>query len=469
MKPFRQNVLLSIVLLTANYTFADIALASTSAEKPTTVVANESKVGSEDDWSDDSWSEDAWGDDDWGSEAASDTQFMAPKIKFIELGVGQRFDSDVLRKQQKTLRELRTRFEWEKEWHQVSLEAKFDLVANAITKKFEVDVRELALQTAIGEQTDLRVGKQVLSWGVGDYVFLNDLFPKNWQAFFNGRDDEYLKAAANAVQVSHYFDEGNAQIVWFPRFTPDEFVNGQYFNYFNPLQGALSNQRMLASRSHDSEFALRVFKRFGSLEAALYGHWGREKTPRSMQTLVSGLASADSMQPFFARVNTYGASLSAAALDGIVKAEVSYGESQDDKAGSNPFISNSLLKVLVGYETELAPKLTGSWQAYVEAEQNFAAMQESWPTNMRLSSRHRVMLTQLYRYQLWQETLNINLLHMHSTSDKDGLVRVSATYKASDQWHIVIGGNAFYGHFQDSFFGQFEDAQNVYFRVRHYW
>lgn len=441
-----------------------------SALPPQNEQSSSEQQNSEDAWSDENWSsDDSWGDDAWAESDSESGSLSIPKVRFMELGIGQRFSDDVTRDSQFTLRELRTRFEWQQDWEQFSVEAKFDVVANGVTKKFEVDVRELAIQTQIAEQTDLRVGKQVLSWGVGDYIFLNDLFPKNWQAFFNGRDDEYLKAAANAVQVSHYFNEGNVQFVWFPRFTPDEFINGQYFSYFNPIFGQQSSERMLADRAHNDEFAFRLFKRFGVVEAAFYGHWGQEKTPRSMSFIEEGEDGELIAQPFFAAMNTYGASVSSPAWGGIVKAEVSYGESQDDKQGINPLISNSIFKALAGFETELAPKLTGSWQAYIEDEQDFAAMQQTWPTGIRLTSRHRVMFTQLYRYQLMQDTLSLNLLHMHSTSDKDGYVRINAAYKFSDNWHLVAGGNMFYGEFEDSFFGQFEDAQNIYFRLRHYW
>lgn len=414
----------------------------------------------------DDWSDETWEEDDWETSFSEAPALTLPRVRFMEFAIGQRTINDTTRTQQATIKELRTRLEWEADWQHWAVESTLDVVANAVTKKFDIDIRELAVQTTIGEQTDLRIGKQVLSWGVGEYIFLNDLFPKNWQAFFNGRDEEYLKAAANAVHVSHYFEQGNVQFVWFPRFTPDEFVNGQVFSYFNPFLAAQSSERLMAERAHDDEFAFRFFKRFGQIEAALYVHLGREKTPRSANI---DARSTDLPSFYFAKMNTYGASVSGAALGGIVKAEVSFGESQEDLDGDNPLVSNSVAKALLGYETELAPKLSGSWQAYVEAEQQYAAMQQTWPQGIRLSSRHRVMFTQWYRYQLWQETVTINLLHMHSSSDDDGYIRANIQYKATDLWHITAGINTFYGQYQDSFFGQFEEANNVYVRIRHYW
>ena len=59
----------------------------------------------------------------------------------------------------------------------------------------EFQIRELAWQGNLaalgqwGNAFDLKIGQQVLTWGTGDYVFLNDLFPKDYQSFFSGRDD----------------------------------------------------------------------------------------------------------------------------------------------------------------------------------------------------------------------------------------------------------------------------------------
>ena len=55
-----------------------------------------------------------------------------------------------------------------------------------------------------GCNLDVKLGRQVLTWGTGDLLFLNDLFPKDWVSFFAGRDDEYLKAPSNTLRATQY-------------------------------------------------------------------------------------------------------------------------------------------------------------------------------------------------------------------------------------------------------------------------
>jgi hypothetical protein len=79
------------------------------------------------------------------------------------------------------------------------------------------------------QQFDIKVGQQILTWGTGDYVFLNDLFAKDFQSFFAGRDDDYLKAPSLSLKVSGFFDLANVDFVVTPKFTPDTYINGDYF------------------------------------------------------------------------------------------------------------------------------------------------------------------------------------------------------------------------------------------------
>ena len=52
-----------------------------------------------------------------------------------------------------------------------------------------VDVREANVQLFPTDNMDIKVGRQILTWGTGDLLFINDMFPKDWQAFFIGRDE----------------------------------------------------------------------------------------------------------------------------------------------------------------------------------------------------------------------------------------------------------------------------------------
>lgn len=100
-----------------------------------------------------------------------------------------------------------------------------------------VDLREAnILFTPVGFM-DVKLGRQILTWGTGDMLFLNDLFPKDWRSFFIGRDVEYLKAPSDALKISFFTGIVNLDVIYAPRFDADRFIEGERISYWNSSLG----------------------------------------------------------------------------------------------------------------------------------------------------------------------------------------------------------------------------------------
>src|SRR3990172_8821331 len=76
---------------------------------------------------------------------------------------------------------------------------KADAVWDPSNQFSKIDIREAYL-TRRGSRLDLTLGKEIITWGVGDLVFLTDVFPKDWEAFITGAPIEYLKKGSIAVK-----------------------------------------------------------------------------------------------------------------------------------------------------------------------------------------------------------------------------------------------------------------------------
>ena len=79
--------------------------------------------------------------------------------------------------------------------------------------EYRMILREGYLKFSVGSNVDMKIGRQVITWGTGDLLFINDLFPKDYQSFFAGRDDQYLKSPQNAVRATFYGRPGSLDIV----------------------------------------------------------------------------------------------------------------------------------------------------------------------------------------------------------------------------------------------------------------
>lgn len=344
------------------------------------------------------------------------------------------------------------------------LKVKADVFGDLVTEEVDFDLREANIFVSPLDFMDLKVGRQILTWGTGDLIFINDLFPKDWQSFFIGRDTEYLKAPSDAAKVSLFGDWANLDIVYTPQFDPDRHIDGSRLSYWNSNLGRLAGEDAVIHTDKpnrwfkDSELAARLYKNINNYEFALYGYRGYWKSPGGQNIAMS--------QAIFPDLNVYGASVRGAIGKGIGNLEVGYYESADDLSGKNNLIDNSQMRYLVGYTQEIARDFTAGLQYYVEQMLDFSQYKSNL-TSGPAQDRDRHLITLRLTKLLMNQNLRCSLFTYFSPSDKDVHIRPNINYKLNDNLALEIGGNIFFGDYPNTFFGQFRNNTNVYAGVRY--
>ena len=332
------------------------------------------------------------------------------------------------------------------------------------TGKGEMDLREAYLLFSPLEIMDVKIGRQILTWGTGDLVFLNDLFPKDWQAFFLGRDQEYLKAPSDALLIGLFPDFANIDLVFVPQFDPDRYVRGERLVFWNPGLGRLAGTDDAIDVEtpdrwfQDVEVAGRISKNIEGVELALYGYSGFWKSPAGADPLTGNAV--------FPRLNVWGGSARGALLGGVANAEFAFHDSRDDSDGDDPMTPNSEWRLLIGYERELARELTIACQYYVEWMQDYAAYTRTLPTGIAKDEVRHYLTLRLTKL-LMNQNLTLSLFVRYSPNEDDVYLRPTASYKISDTWLFTAGGNIFLGAQDYTFLGQFQDNSNLYAALRY--
>lgn len=379
---------------------------------------------------------------------------------FIETRGGVRLQDDQYQRDG-ALGEARLQLDLNTDLDWAIIKFKGDLLGDLVTEEVEAELRELNLAFSPFEIMDAKVGRQVLTWGTGDLLFINDLFPKDWESFFIGRDDEYLKAPSDAIKASLFLEVFDLDLVYVPEFNGSVYIDGSRISYWNGSaivgRNSISVDEERNRVFRDDEIHLRLARNIKGLELAAYGYYGFWKTPEGVN-----LAGTQLIYP---RLAVAGASLRTTMLGGITNVEMGYYDSRDDKEGSNPRVRNSEVRFLAGFERELARDFTGGFQYYLEYMQDYGNYEQtSLPTARKDEFRHllTVRLTKL----LMNQNLRLSVFAYYSPSDEDGYLRPKVHYKVNDQLAVEAGVNWFFGDVDHTFFGQFEDASNVYAGVR---
>ncbi len=385
---------------------------------------------------------------------------------FVEGRLGTRLQEDPLEKQG-SVEDLRA---------QVATRgflgpADYDLCVDFLYNGLNPDLEDVNLETGNGwldlrsanilwapvPWMDLKIGRQTLTWGTGDLVFLNDLFPKDWVSFFNGRDIEYLKAPSDSVYSAMYFGDWILDLVWSPRADTDRYLTGTYMSFY-PFVYTADNP-LPTHRPHSGDASLRLKTTFGEVETALYGYYGFWKSPAGFTAEGVG---------FFPDLQVVGGSALTPFAKGIGNVEVAYYNSSEDSDGSNPMIQNSEARFLLGYQQELMADLSMGAQAYSEWLQDYEAYKENLQPGEPLRDEWRQLLTLRLTWFQMNQTLMLSSFIFYSPTDVDGYARLLAEYKWSDTLTLSAGANLFAGE-SETFFGQFQDDTNMYVAVRRWW
>jgi hypothetical protein len=389
-------------------------------------------------------------------------------VRFWDTRVGARTQDDDLVDDEFTLTETRLRLEYEQQWGRAAFNLKSDLLFDALADDRGIDIekhegwlqlREVELSLQAHSMVDMALGRQVLTWGTGDLVFINDLFPKDFNSFFIGRAEEYLKSPVDALRVSAYLDLFNVDLVYAPRFDSNLYLDPQRLSFF----GSPGDTHLRVDKPDDwfsdDEFYLRAHRRFGSWELALYGYDGFWKGPEGFDL--------DREVYLFPRLAVYGASARGPLAGGIFNVEYGYYDSKDAGLHGNDYAPPSEQRLLLGYQRELARELTLGLQYYLTHIEDYGDYRNNRLTGSPDRDRNRHVATARLSKLLMNQDLRLSLFAFMSPSDKDGYLRPQAHYRFDDRRSVEVGANVFFGEDNDTFFGQLKDNTNIYTAFRY--
>ena len=360
------------------------------------------------------------------------------------------------------------RYKWLEERAQLKLDAtggawrllaKGDLAYDHLGRKDESELREGYLDYAAGNW-DLRLGRQVITWGLGDLVFVNDVFPKDHEALFAGRPLEYLKRGTDAVRLGAYPDFASFELVVAPDFRESRTPDPRRFGLYDPMPAVTSRETV---KPGQGDVGLRIYRDVAGWDAALYLYSGFQRTP-SMRP--DSMTAPTKITYFYPKLSVYGASASGRVGEGVLSLEAAYYDSRQDRPGNDFAVPNSQTRLLAGYQIQPVEDLSLGLQYYAEHMHDYAAYSAALPAGFPVEKQtnHTVTLrvTQLLKHQ----TLRLSVYAAYNASNGDHFINPEVRYSFTDQIWGAVGANLFGGKPWGQF-GQLSRDDNVYLQMRY--
>lgn len=336
--------------------------------------------------------------------------------------------------------------------------ARFDLLRDAAVDDTRLVTREL-FGDLTSEKASARLGRQVITWGVGDLLFINDTFPKDWVAFFTGQPLQYLKLGSDALKLNAFPGPASFELV-IAGFRPDSTPTSRRFIFADPLPANLPRRTLEPGNdSGEAEISGRVSGYLANWELAGYISRTHYRNPAWRVT-------GGEIVGTFPRLNTAGASLTGPIGKGVVSLELGHYDSPQDHDGHDPSIDNSQFKGLVGYTRQVWEDATFGLQLYGEWMRDYTAYRETLPAGFPVKDQLRKVATVRFTQFFAHQTVTFNFFAFVGLSEKDRYVIPSLRYAVSDNLWTEIGANLFGGK-RNGMFGSMQDNSNFYLTVRY--
>ena len=347
---------------------------------------------------------------------------------------------------------------------EASARVKGDFILDHVAEEFDVDLRETYLDYTTGN-FDFRLGRQIVTWGVGDLLFINDVFPKDYVSFFSGRPLEYLKIGSDALRTSYSSELVNTEFIVIPFFEPNNLPTPERFLFFDPFADVPSREKEEpATTLENTQLALRVYRRIKGFDVSAYAYRGFWLTPRMKP---DDLSSPTGVITFYPELSVYGLSAQGSALGGVLSFETGYYQSREDERGKDPFIPNSQIRFLIGYQRQIWEDFTLGAQYYGEIMKAYSVYLNSLPPGFPALKEYRDIVTLRLVQFLKNQTLRLSLFTFYSPADNDYFIKPQVSYKFTDKLSTTLGANIIGGETDTMFFGQFDKNDNIYMWIRY--
>lgn len=328
---------------------------------------------------------------------------------------------------------------------------KTDAFYDHVDNEAKVELREGYADVSFSNW-DARIGRQVITWGIGDLIFINDAFPKDYEAFFSGRPMEYFKKGVDGVKIGLYPSAINIEVIIVPFFEPNTLPSSSRFHNAQNIDADKPDVTL-----ENTETAIRAYRTIGDYDVSLYFYNGFNRMP-SMNA---------HGEYFYPRLSVYGASVEGRALGGVWGVEGGYYDSKEDRSGDNPYVPNSTTRALLSYKHQIIEDLNIGVQYYAEYMHDYSAYSRSLPAGFpkqdRLYQLASIRLTQM----LMNQNLTLSMFAFYSPSDSDYLLNPEVKYKFTDSVWAAVGGNIFGGKDNRGQFGVFDKNDNAYTQLRY--
>ena len=315
-----------------------------------------------------------------------------------------------------------------------NIKANKDLIFNSGLSNFtvtpsgyesDIGVDQLSIENSISDNVDIKIGRQIVTWGVSDLIRVNDVLNPTDNRVPGLVDIKDLKIGRTMTKVDYYTDGATYQAVLL-----HENIFSKYPRYGSDFKSSPDiTIEKPDSNIKNTGLGLSIKKSFTTSDLSLY----------YLNTYADKPYMSNSRLNYDNRVSRYGIAYNEVYGGFLLKAEVSYEDKVKYNESPNMVVEKPVTKALLGFDYngfkdtsvtyEVSKQRVGSYTDALNNQQNGFLRKTATTQALRVSKRYM------------NDTLSINATAMIAgvTPSDGGVFKLGGEYDIDDVSDVKFG------------------------------
>ena len=327
----------------------------------------------------------------------------------------------------------------------------------------EAELREIYLEGSPFGNLDIKLGKQIVSWGVANSLRVVDVLNPTDSREFGMTDLEDVRLPIAMTKLDYYIGDLKLEAVAVHEI---KFNKSAVFGSdFNPSTQKI-NEVIPESSAENTEYGLALIGTFNGWDASL--HWAQyfDDTPHfkiTKVTIIPGVGAVPTLEQRHSRLTMGGATLSIPFGNFLWKAEAAKLQGMEFALVTDKTFSRT--DVLVGSEYSGWSDTSLTLEFGVQHLNDFDVKLEESPDSQL---EDRIATTVSFMQDYINQTMHLSLVGMiiGKGGQDGGLNRMSLEYDVMDAFSVT-GGVMLYQPGENSYFQSLNENDRIFFEVRY--
>ena len=335
---------------------------------------------------------------------------------------------------------------------------------NVLPELTGIELREAYLEYT-SDNWDFRLGRQIIIWGRADGIQITDIIsPPDYTEFLT-RDFDDIRMPVDALKFRILSSLLDLEFIWIPIFKhavlplednpwaiPMEYPEGMNITFEPTI--------LPEKEFKNSEFAGKVSMYSSGIDISFCAAYTWDDLPTLHKTIITDTTPANLIiTSEHHRISFVGLDFSKPIKDFVVRGEAAFfdGKYFEPQNISGELHEKNNINFLFGVDWYPG----NDWMLTAQFVDNLILDYDQ----VIRDDEHMMLATLHISKKLFRQTLGISTMGYFGINNKDGFVRTNMDYALTDELHVLLGIDSFFGN--EGMMGQYNNNDEIWIKAKY--